>query len=395
MPPLDPALRLRLLAIAILIGSFVWGWIETRLSIRLARRLDLLAPVTPRSAHRIPTPTIGGMGIVDTVLIVAIVLLFLPRGGMSLIHAPQVNAHLANWLLVLCGAAMATMGLVDDWRGVRPAPKFLIQVLCAAPPAFLMSHGAWIGEDTWTWLWGGVAHNPSVFVISDTWQWLTFGLNLCWMLAVINIFNFMDGMDGLAGLFAAIVAVTLGALVSLQAEGVEAPVALGEIFFIALAVTGAALGFLRLNLPPARTFMGDVGSQFLGWLLATLALMAHVPIDRGGEALPLWPCAWAPLLLFLPFLGDGLFTMARRARHRENIFAPHFTHLYQRLMTGGRTQTQVLVVEAGVMTACAALTLALLFVSPALQPLLGIAGLGLMLALWFHVRAVETRPRDP
>jgi Fuc2NAc and GlcNAc transferase len=393
MFPRDPVTQFQVLTTVLLVGSFIWAWFETRLSIKFANQLGLLAPVTPRSAHRVPTPTIGGMGVVDTVLIVAIILNLLPRGDGSMIYGMGLDARLANWVLIICGVVIAGMGLVDDWRVVRPLPKFMIQVLCAIPPAWLMRHGSWIGEDTWGWLWGTHAVNPVLSEVNDTWMWMTFGLNIVWVLVVINIFNFMDGMDGLAGLFTAVVAMTLAALVAQQVQGLEAFIGLGELFFIALTVIGAALGFLRLNLPPAQTFMGDVGSQFLGWALATLALMAHVPLaSTGGQDIRIFPTPWAPLLLFLPFLGDGLFTMARRARRGENIFKPHFTHLYQRLLTTGRGHAQVLLVEALLMTACGTLTLALLWVRPSLQPLLGLSGLGLMLAMWLHVRAAETEP---
>lgn len=384
----------QLLLITVLLGAFVWSWFETRLSITLAHRLGLLAPVTPRSAHRVPTPTIGGMAIADTVLIIAVILNLFPRPDGSMIYGPGIDARTANWLLIACGAAMAIMGFADDWRSVPPGPKFLIQLACALPPAWLMRHGAWIGEDTWGWLWGEHVYNPHVSEVHDTWMWFTFGLNVCWMLLVINIFNFMDGMDGLAGLFAATVAMTIGALVSLQIQGLDTFLGVADLFLPALACTGAVLGFLRLNLPPAQTFMGDVGSQFLGWLLATFALMAHVPLADVDTDTRLWPAPWAMLLLFLPFLGDGLFTMARRLRHRENILTPHFTHLYQRLLRRGRTHPEVLLAEACVIAGCAVLTLALLFVDAKRQPLLGLAGLLLMAALWYHVRAAETESDD-
>ncbi len=388
MFPTDPLNRLQFLATAVLVGSFLWASVETRLSIRLARELNLLAPVTPRSAHRVPTPTIGGMAIGDTVLLVAILLnLFvglhvLTRSHRPMIYPPGVDGWMCNWVLILCGLGIMVMGFVDDWKTIRPRGKFLVQILCALPPAWYFRHGSWIGEETWPWL-SGLAGG-------EGWMWLTFAFNLAWMLVVINIFNFMDGMDGLAGMFTAVVAGVIGALVLLQSGELGIFEGLGEILFTVLALAGAILGFLRLNLPPAQTFMGDVGSQFLGWLLAMLALMAHVPLAGAEAGQRLWPNAWAPLLLFLPILGDGLFTMGRRALHGENIFTPHFTHLYQRLLTCGRTHAQVLFIEALIMFACAALTLSLLHVGDAFEPLLGVAGLGVMVALWLSVRAAET-----
>lgn len=380
----------KVLTTAVLVGAFVWAWVETRLSIRIAHQLGLLAPVTHRSAHRVPMPTIGGMAIVDTVLVVALLLnLFGRTPSGSLLHMPGVDARMANWLLILCGAAMGVMGFVDDWRAVAPWPKLAVQVACALPPAWLFRHAPWFGEDTWGWLWGETVFNPHVSVVNATWMWFTFGLNFTWILLVTNIFNFMDGMDGLGGLFAAAVAMTMALTSLLRLGSVEAHLATGELFFTALATAGAALGFLRLNLPPAQTFMGDVGSQFLGWLLATIALMGHVPLPL-ESAQQLWPVGWAPLLLFLPFLGDGLFTMGRRALRGENIFTPHFTHLYQRLLSRGRTHAEVLAAEALVILGCSVLTLGLIWVSPPLQPLLGLAGLCAMLALWLHVRVVET-----
>jgi UDP-GlcNAc:undecaprenyl-phosphate GlcNAc-1-phosphate transferase len=380
----DPIFKFQLLATGVLLATFMWAWIETRLSIWFANEMGLLAQVTPRSAHRVPMPTVGGMAIADTVLITAIILNLLPRRAEPMIYAPGVDGRFENWILILCGAVIAMMGFIDDWKVVRPLPKFLVQVICAIPPAWIFRRGPWLGEDSWVWL--------SALGGEHAWIWVAFGLNLIWLLVIINLMNFMDGMDGFAAIFSAVAACGLGALALLQAGNLAQYHGLGEILFVTLALAGALLGFLRFNLPPAQTFMGDVGSQFLGWLLGTLALMAHVPLQKFEVGRTLWPVSWAPLLLFLPILGDGLFTMGRRALRGENILKPHFSHLYQRLLTCGRSHTRVLAVEFLVMASCAVLTILLLFVRPRGAPLIGLAGLGVFLTLWLHVRAVETEP---
>ncbi|MFM6128092.1 MAG: glycosyltransferase family 4 protein, partial [Sphaerospermopsis kisseleviana] len=144
-------------------------------------------------------------------------------------------------------------------------------------------------------------------------------LTLLWIVGMTNAFNFMDGIDGIAGITAAVAGVAVATAAAFL--GV-APLAA-----VSLAFAGASIGFLTCNWPPARIFMGDVGSAFCGFLIATLPL---VPGAHASERLvPIMAVAmW-------PFIFDTVFTLGRRLRKGENIFEAHRSHLYQRLVIAG------------------------------------------------------------
>ncbi|RLE28095.1 MAG: hypothetical protein DRJ61_16835 [Acidobacteria bacterium] len=160
--------------------------------------------------------------------------------------------------------------------------------------------------------------------------WLGWMVTLGWIVGVMNIFNFLDGIDGFAGLQSVIAGLALG--------WVLAPGSVASM--IGLAAAGGSLGFLFFNWHPARVFMGDVGSLFLGFLFAALPLAA--PRDAVGPAVFVAGMA----LWFL--LADGVFTLVRRLVRRERVWQAHRSHLYQRLVQSGCSHARVAVV---VMTA--------------------------------------------
>jgi UDP-N-acetylmuramyl pentapeptide phosphotransferase/UDP-N-acetylglucosamine-1-phosphate transferase len=154
-------------------------------------------------------------------------------------------------------------------------------------------------------------------------------LTFIWIMGLTNAFNFMDGIDGLAGGQAALAGAAWAVIGWIVGQPLVA--ALGVM------VAAASGGFLRLNWPPARIFMGDVGSTFLGYTCAVLPLLATAPsAARRSELAP-----WTGLLLVWPFVFDSLLTFLRRLRSGENVFAPHRSHLYQRLITSGLSHRSV------------------------------------------------------
>jgi UDP-N-acetylmuramyl pentapeptide phosphotransferase/UDP-N-acetylglucosamine-1-phosphate transferase len=159
-----------------------------------------------------------------------------------------------------------------------------------------------------------------------------------WLIAVLNLYNFMDGMDGLAGTQAAGAGCALAA--GFAAHGHL------DLAALALVMAAGSAGFLLHNAPPARIFMGDAGSTFLGFGFAALAITGVARPD------PL-PFAVAPLAL-APFLLDGTFTLFRRLFRGEVIWRAHRTHLYQRAVGSGRAHHDVLVPSACWIAAAAA-----------------------------------------
>jgi UDP-N-acetylmuramyl pentapeptide phosphotransferase/UDP-N-acetylglucosamine-1-phosphate transferase len=152
------------------------------------------------------------------------------------------------------------------------------------------------------------------------------------LVGLLNIYNFMDGMDGLAATQA--VGAAMAFATCFIASGHE------DLALLSLALLGASGGFFVHNAPPAKLFMGDVGSTFLGFSFAAMTLL--------GVARPVQPLALSPALFALaPFLLDGSFTLLRRLSRGEKIWQAHRTHLYQRAVATGLQHHDVLVCYAG------------------------------------------------
>jgi UDP-N-acetylmuramyl pentapeptide phosphotransferase/UDP-N-acetylglucosamine-1-phosphate transferase len=209
--------------------------------------------------------------------------------------------------------ALAAVSLVDDVVGL-PTLVRLAAHLAAAAAVLLYELGY---------------AEPVLFT--------AFLLAIAWY---ANLYNFMDGADGLAGAMAmfGFGAYAIAALVSDAAP------------FAALcgAIAAAAAGFLVFNLPPARIFMGDVGSVPIGFLAGALGV--------AGWSRGYWPI-WFPLLVFAPFVGDASLTLLRRLLRRERVWRAHREHYYQRLVRMGFGHRATAVIECGAMAACAATAL--------------------------------------
>lgn len=313
---------------------------------RYALRHALLDLPNERSAHSAPTPRGGGLAVVLVVLLAVAAL----AGGGRL--SPAVATALGG------GGVVAVAGWLDDRRGL-PAPVRLAAHAAAA---------------AWALYWlGGL---PSLTLGTGTADlgragWLVGTLAIVWG---INLYNFMDGIDGLAGG----VAVTVG-LISAGLLIERAP----ALALVALLASAAAAGFLVWNWPPARLFLGDVGSGFLGFLFATLAVASE-----RSRALPavLW------LLLLGPFVADATLTLLRRMWRGDRWYAAHRSHAYQRATQAGWSHRRVTTAVLGVNLAAAALA-ALAARQPTLLPA-ALAGGGAMLATLYAV-VERWRPMPP
>ncbi len=297
----------------------------------MLHRVRILDVPGRRSSHETPTPRSGGIGIVLSFLLAmgAIYLL----GEATLMPAGSFPGFLASALLV------AGISLYDDITHqpfhTKLATQFIAVLVVLASDIvirelYLSGIGA-VGLG-----WGGYA------------------LTAVWILGLANAFNFMDGLDGLAGGTAVIVALFFAGITSWQG-GVFVPM-------IGYALAAGALGFLLFNFPPARIFMGDVGSAFLGFVFATLAVMA------AQDALASTPILVMPLLLF-NFIYDTLFTLVRRWRAGENVTAAHKGHLYQLMNQLGHSHRAVSLFHYGVTAAQGVGAVVLVQLEDALQPL--------------------------
>jgi UDP-N-acetylmuramyl pentapeptide phosphotransferase/UDP-N-acetylglucosamine-1-phosphate transferase len=199
-------------------------------------------------------------------------------------------------------------------------------------------------------------------------------LTFLWVVGLTNAYNFMDGIDGLAGGQAVVAGTTwlgLGLITGLPL-----------VSLLGLFVAGSSLGFLVHNWSPARIFMGDVGSAFLGFTLAVIAVLGSLESPE---------LAYAGVLVVWPFIFDTSFTILRRLRRKENIFEAHRSHLYQRLVIAGYSHRSVALLY--LCLAAIGSVSALLWVANVAGGALLAAVIPLLLAacLWLLVITVEQR----
>jgi UDP-N-acetylmuramyl pentapeptide phosphotransferase/UDP-N-acetylglucosamine-1-phosphate transferase len=246
-----------------------------------------------RSSHTRSTPRGGGLAIVAIVVVAALL--------AAVLH-PESFQRLAG--AILPAISIAAISWLDDVHTLNNRTRFSVHLLCATvATAFLgpverVDLGSFGGFDL------GLAAWP---------------LTILWIVGLTNAFNFMDGIDGIAGITAAVA----GAVIAIAAGLMGSP----AVAAVALAFAGSSIGFLSCNWPPARIFMGDVGSAFCGFVIAALPLA--VPADRVPRvtavvAITMWP-----------FIFDTAFTLLRRLSKRENVFESHRSHIYQRLVISG------------------------------------------------------------
>jgi len=283
------------------------SWLVCRQLVRAGGRLMDLP--NERSLHDRPTPRGGGLGILAGI---ALCLPWLAPGSLP-------------FLVVLMALLVGAFSFLDDLHPLSPLIRLAVQGLLAAAAV-----GAGLG----------LARLPFPGWVLDLPMWAGWVLTWLWLVWMTNLYNFMDGMDGFAGGMSVVGFGTLGLL---GWQGGDMQFAL-----ICLMVVAASVAFLWYNFPPARLFMGDVGSAALGFLAAGLMLW--------GQRRGLFPL-WLGLLVFSPFVVDATVTLIRRLLHGERVWQAHRTHYYQRLARSGWGHRRTVLAEYTLMLACAATAL--------------------------------------
>ena len=276
-------------AAALCIAAFLIAWLGARVVATQATQLGLVDEPGHRSSHTAPTPTGGGIGLAL---------------GTSAAMAWLGFSAGEQWLIVAAclGLALALAGWHDDRKGLSPGVRLLIQA------------GAVLVLMAWLFPLPSLAL-PFGLVVSG------YGLMLAGVLAAlwwINLFNFMDGIDGLAATQVVFMLVGAGFLSWWFHPGVASD----AVWLAMLATAASALGFLMLNWPPARVFMGDAGSLFLGFVLVFFAVQT---ITLGWLSYPAW------MILGALFIADATVTLSVRLLRGKRPHEAHRSHAYQRL----------------------------------------------------------------
>ncbi|MDX8409024.1 MAG: glycosyltransferase family 4 protein [Mariprofundales bacterium] len=257
-----------------------------------------------RSSHSAVTPRGGGVAIVLTFLL-----------GVAMIGLLGQESQIGQryfWVFLLSSLLIAAISLYDDIQAKPFQIKLLTHIV-----AIVLTMSAGLVLDGL--LVPGIGHNTPLLV----------AISFVWLLGLTNAYNFMDGIDGLATATAVIAALFFAAITFSQGSNF--------MYLVSIVVAAAAVGFLWFNRPPATIFMGDVGSAFLGFVLAAMAIMA-ASFDQSHTSFFVMP------LLLFHFIFDTIFTMGRRILAGENPAMAHRSHLYQLLVRMGKSHGYVTLV---------------------------------------------------
>lgn len=279
-----------LIAVMVALSALVaWGVAE--LVYHSAEALRLVQAPNHRSSHVQPTPNGGGLGIVVA-------------GSLAGVGLVLFSGWTLGWFVLGLSALLAAVGLLDDIQHLPARVRFGVQVAVCAGLLF------WLGDLPRLTFSAGLE--------LELGGWILSGLLLLAGVWWINLFNFMDGIDGIAG--AQAVFILLGGAV--LSAWVNAEVMSSPVWVLMLCVVAATVGFLLLNWPPAKIFMGDVGSTWLAFMVFALALLS---VQAGWLSYATW------LVLAAVFVTDATMTLTTRLLRGERWYEAHRNHAYQKL----------------------------------------------------------------
>lgn len=298
-----------LFAIFLFFPSFILSLMGTHLFKRIAYRFQIMDIPNIRSSHSLPTPRGGGVAVFFSFYIVLFfTLLFFEKGIFDLKWV---------WALVLGGMVVSLSGFMDDVKKLSPLLRLLAQFVAGL---VLVLSGLYF-KSIEIPFWKEIALG----------NWGIF-LALIWVVWIINLYNFMDGIDGLAAGVGMIAAIFFSLVAGKTGNDL--------ISLSGVILAGCSAGFLFHNFPPAKIFLGDIGSSLIGFLFAGFSLIGN---NHLKEPLPIW----VPILLLGSFIFDTGVTLLKRILKREKWFMAHRSHYYQRLTDLHLNHRQVSLIEYG------------------------------------------------
>jgi len=262
-----------------------------------AIRRSILDIPNERSSHLLPTPRGGGIAIVITFIIAM----------FYLKHRGWIDANLA-WAIAGGGLIIAAVGYCDDVRSIKARFRILLHFLAAAWAVY------WLGGFP-------ILILGSIKFYLHAWGIVLAVIGIVWC---INLYNFMDGIDGLAGSEGIFVSVASG--IALWCAGAN------QLPLMMYLLAATIAGFTLWNWPPAKIFLGDVGSGFLGYIFATLGLYT---VNTTLLPVSFW------IIILAVFLCDSTFTLIYRIIQRKQWYAAHREHAYQQLIAHGASHKKV------------------------------------------------------
>jgi len=343
--------------LTVYLGSALITVLITPLVIRLAHHINATDYPRVRTVHSKPIPRIGGLAIFLSSICLVLLTMFLPHT-----IGEALRDSLSKIVVLLSAAGFIFfVGLVDDIITLRARVKFLAELIAALA---VCAVGAQIKS----------------VVIADwlilDFGWFSWPLTVLWIVGITNAINLSDGLDGLA---AGISAIACGVIAILAIYNGQVAMAVLE-----LALLGSLTGFLFFNSNPAKIFMGDCGSLFLGFVISTSSVMCS---EKSGALVGL---ALPFLALGIPIF-DTLFSMLRRFAQRRSLFAPDRSHLHHRLLDMGLCQRHVVIIAYAVTLLAAGLGLFMMGTSDLVTVLIFGCILLLLLLVFYLAGSVSLR----
>lgn len=286
----------------IILITFIASFFLVFIAKRIAKHVNAMDMPNKRKVHQKPMPRLGGL---------AIFLAFLL--GYILYGEPtnQMNS------ILIGGFILVLSGMIDDINPIKARYKLICQVIASLIVVIYgelyFNHLTLLGFD---------------FIFPT---WVNMILSIIFMVAIINAINLIDGIDGLAAGVSSIYFLTIAILAFILNK-------LGGLdIILSLIMLGATLGFLVHNFPPAKIFMGDTGSMFLGFMIAVIALLGYKVATITSVIIPL-------IILFVPLV-DVILAIFRRILKKESIATPDKEHLHHQLlrMTSSPTKTVLII----------------------------------------------------
>ncbi|MEX2459396.1 MAG: MraY family glycosyltransferase [Actinomycetota bacterium] len=293
-------------------GTALFAFLATPLARRLALRVGLVDHPADHKHHQVATPYLGGLAIAGAVLLALV-------GG--LMFAPSLRGEVAA--IAGGGFAVAAIGLIDDWRTIGPLPRLLVQAAAGV--------GLWIV---------GIRLGPTGVVAIDL------AATIFVVLAVTNAVNLLDNMDGLSAGTTAIASIFFFVVAYQQGQLL--------VSLMAALLAGACAGFLPHNFPPAKVFMGDAGTLFLGFLLSVSAIKLRI------DGQPVVVRGAVPFLILSVPLFDMALVVLSRWRAKRPIFQGGTDHSSHRLLILGADPRRIALTTYGAAIATGLIALVLL-----------------------------------
>ena len=309
------------IAIAFLL-AFITAFVITPYTIRLAKKVGAVDMPADRRVNKKPMPRLGGLAVIAGFLVSAIYLI------ISMFIEKKINFTADNLTQKIVGFLLGILVLgitcfIDDVKGIKPLAKLAGQTLAAI---LVTCSGILIDNFTIPFKENSVALN----------QLFSYILTIGWIVGITNAINLIDGLDGLSSGITLISCISLLIIFSLN----ESPL-IAIVFVTALA--GAIIGFLPYNFNPAKTFIGDIGSNFMGFAIAVISILG---VAKTYTAIVIV----APIMVLALPIFDTLWAIVRRivkTKSIKGVFKADKGHLHHRLMARGYTQKQAVLILYG------------------------------------------------